>query len=315
MFTVRQQGTSWCFTINNPTPDDDDRLLSLSTQVRYLIYAYEVGENGTPHWQGYVVFFTNQRTAAVSRLLPRAHLQIARGDSKQNRDYVTKPNKDADGNEVSKPPETIHEFGEQPPVRGQAKVAESVRFRDWVLASVAKPTPADVAREFPTLFLRSGRTQTLIDALWDLPATPPGLPYRPHQQALADILDAPADSRKIIFVVDPAGNKGKSYFAHSYYRSRPSDVQLLSAGKRDDLAFAIDERKSVFIFDLPRSTSEFLQYSILEQLKNGIIFSNKYESRMKQLPYGRESHVVVMMNEYPDVSKLSSDRPQILYWS
>lgn len=314
MFSVRQQSTSWCFTINNPTPDDDDRLLTLSTQVRYLIYAYEQGESGTPHWQGYVVFATNQRTAAVSRLLPRAHLQIARGDSEQNRVYVTKPNKDANGVDVPKPPETIHEFGEQPPVRGQAKTAETVRFRDWVLASAAKPSPSDVAREFPTLFLRSGRTQSFIDALWELPPTPTELPYRPYQQALADRLDAAPDPRKIVFIVDPAGNKGKSWFANKYFRSRPSDVQLLSAGKRDDLAFAIDERKSVFLFDLPRSTSEFLQYSILEQLKNGIIFSNKYESRVKTLSV-ETAHVVVFMNEYPDTSKLSKDRVETIYWS
>jgi hypothetical protein len=46
----------------------------------------------------------------------------------------------------------------------------------------------------------------------------------------------------------------------------------------------------------------------LEELKNGYVFSPKYESKNKSFP---TPHVVVLMNETPDRSKLSADRYSI----
>lgn len=66
----------WCFTINNPT-DSDAELLS-ALECVYLVYQKEVGEDGTPHFQGIVGFDKQLRFNAVKSLLPRAHLEIAR---------------------------------------------------------------------------------------------------------------------------------------------------------------------------------------------------------------------------------------------
>lgn len=292
----RLQSKRWCFTINNPTPEDYAKLNGSVDLCTYLVFADEVGDNGTPHIQGFVVFKSNKGLTAVRRLYPRGHFEIARGTNQQASDYATK-----DGTNVV-------EHGQIPGPAGRTNRYDE--FRDWVLAQPSKPNAASVALHFPSIFLNSGRVQAFIDAIY--PTPPPEITdYRPYQSILADILNGGPDSRKIYFVVDPHGNSGKSWFAHRYFLSRPDDVQILSAGRRDDLAFAIDERKRVFLFDLPRSTSEFLQYSILEQLKNGLVFSSKYESRMKLVP---PSHVVVFMNEYPDMTKLSADRYEVLVW-
>lgn len=65
----------------------------------------------------------------------------------------------------------------------------------------------------------------------------------------------------------------------------------------------------VVIVDAPRSKQgDFIQYDFLEELKNGRIFNTKYESRMLEFP---TPHVVVMMNEDPDMTKLSEDRYRI----
>jgi len=51
---------------------------------------------------------------------------------------------------------------------------------------------------------------------------------------------------------------------------------------------------------------EYLQYSFLESVKDGMIFSPKYDSTTKFME--QKCHVVVMCNELPDISKLSRDR-------
>lgn len=112
-----------------------------------------------------------------------------------------------------------------------------------------------------------------------------------------------------MFVVDPDGKKGKSWFTRYLFSTR-DDIQRLSVGKRDDLAFAIDVSKKIFVFDIPRGQSEFIQYPILEQLKDQMIFSPKYESSCKIIPH--KVHILVFMNEQPNKNAMTSDRYKIL---
>lgn len=117
------------------------------------------------------------------------------------------------------------------------------------------------------------------------------------------------NKREIIFVVDVTGNIGKSWFAH-YYCDIHSDSQIIIPGKKADMAYTIETGKRVFFLDCPRSKQgDYIQYDFLEELKNGYVFSGKYESRLKKF---RTPHVVVMMNELPDMMKLSEDRYTIL---
>ena len=75
------------------------------------------------------------------------------------------------------------------------------------------------------------------------------------------------------------------------------------------MAYAVDPDKRVFFINVPRLGMEFLQYSILEQLKDRMVFSTKYTSEMKVLR--TNVHVVVFCNEMPDMDKMSADRPII----
>lgn len=85
---------------------------------------------------------------------------------------------------------------------------------------------------------------------------------------------------------------------------------IVIPGKKADMAYTIIETKRVFFFDCPRSKQgEFIQYDFLEEVKNGYFFSPKYESRFKRL---LTPHIVVMMNEHPDKTKLSADRFTII---
>lgn len=80
---------AWCFTINNDQDSDLDNILNL-TSFKYLCFGFEVGMKETPHIQGYVYFNNGRYRHAVSKILPRAYLDVAKGTPQQNRKYCSK---------------------------------------------------------------------------------------------------------------------------------------------------------------------------------------------------------------------------------
>lgn len=86
------QSRRWCFTLNNYTDNEFNAIKEV--ECKYLIVGEEIGESGTPHLQGYVVFQSPCRLARVKRLVgQRAHLAVAKGTSEQNKNYCTKEGK------------------------------------------------------------------------------------------------------------------------------------------------------------------------------------------------------------------------------
>jgi len=80
----------WCFTVNNYTGWDTADLERLIAEAQYVCKGNEIGETGTPHWQGYC-YFTNKKSLRQMRiLLPRAHFEAQRGTFDQAIDYTKK---------------------------------------------------------------------------------------------------------------------------------------------------------------------------------------------------------------------------------
>lgn len=78
----------WCFTLNNYTEEELDKISGID--CRYLLYGMEIGEKGTPHLQGYIVFEWQKTLHRMKKYIPRAHFEPARGTHKENYAYCTK---------------------------------------------------------------------------------------------------------------------------------------------------------------------------------------------------------------------------------
>ena len=78
----------WCFTLNNWSEEEFKKVLNIV--CIYRVVGKEVGESGTPHLQGFIVFRSSQRLSAMKKLLERAHWEPARGSTDQASDYCKK---------------------------------------------------------------------------------------------------------------------------------------------------------------------------------------------------------------------------------
>lgn len=285
------QTRNYCFTLNNYTEDDISKLEGLATDVTYLIFGKEIGESGTPHLQGFVQFRSRLRfNVAKEKISGRCHLEPAR-DVQKARDYCVK---DGDFTEFG----TCSTAGS----RNDLEAFKQAVKDGFLSLQDIRENHSKVYSKYPRF---------CIEFMQDHAPQPEQslYPLRTWQEELCALLNRPAEDRKINFVVDLVGNTGKTWFAH-YYKSCHDNVQILLPGKKADLAYCIESTSRVIFLDAPRcKQTDFILYDFLEELKNGYIFSGKYESRFKTLG---KVHVVVLMNEYPDMAKLSQDRYNII---
>nr|WAE42241.1 MAG: replication associated protein [Cressdnaviricota sp.] len=98
-----KRSRGWCWTINNYTREDRQNIKEMRNDKHadYTCYGYEIGEKNTPHIQGYVHYTLKKSLKQMKVILPRAHLEIAKGTPIENKKYCSK-----DGD--------FHEFGELP---------------------------------------------------------------------------------------------------------------------------------------------------------------------------------------------------------
>lgn len=78
----------WCFTINNPDPDENP---VHHLDIEYLVVGFEgQGEDQTPHYQCYACMTNKTRLTHLKKLIPRAHFERMQGTPKQASDYCKK---------------------------------------------------------------------------------------------------------------------------------------------------------------------------------------------------------------------------------
>lgn len=126
-------------------------------------------------------------------------------------------------------------------------------------------------------------------------------PY-PWQQEILELIETEPDERTVHWYWEPNGNQGKSALAKHLVLKYDA---LVVSGKKNDIYHAIDNQCKILILDIPRTVEDHVPYEAIECIKNGMIFSGKYESKMKTF---NPPHIICFANFEPNQQKLSKDR-------
>jgi len=284
----------YAFTLNNYTDDDIVSLARAaeSSEVSYLIFGKEVSASGTPHLQGHVYFGKQHSIAKAKKGLSiEAHFSLARNVLRS----IEYCKKDGDFREYGTPPDVSRNPGSR------------TDFEDLRATIASGVTELSLLREkYPSLCARYPRFVEAVIRDLKPKFKVADHPLRDWQSKLLAYCSGTPHGREILFVVDPKGNAGKTYIA-DFLEEKLEGVQVMIPAKLIDLAYELRETTKVLIVDVPRSKTGYIEYlySFLEFVKNGRVFSSKYEPVTKRFP---PPHVVVMMNTEPDMSALSEDR-------
>lgn len=129
------------------------------------------------------------------------------------------------------------------------------------------------------------------------------------QNELIDIVkeDCKKDCRKIHWIWSKKGCKGKTILAKHLVLKYGA---IVVGGRIQDACYCIQkkiengEEIKIVIFDVARS-GKLPCFESVEKIKNGLVFSSKYESGMLVFDV---PHVIIFANIEPDTLKLSDDR-------
>lgn len=132
------------------------------------------------------------------------------------------------------------------------------------------------------------------------------------QKKIIKLIDSEPDDRSINWYWEPKGGVGKTalckYICHKY-------DALICSGKCSDMKYGIINYiktkgypPKVVIFDVPRYAYDYISYGGMEEIKNGLFFSPKYESEMCLFNC---PHVIVFANQEPEKYNMSLDRWRI----
>lgn len=294
----------WCFTWNNYTDDQVENLSTIDKdRCDYIIFGREEApETGTPHLQGYIEFAKAMtmgqcKTALdpINKGKSTVNVRQALGTHDENTKYCSK----ADANAV----EVIHTV---------KKAGKSEDPSVWQSILALINTGADynqVLQAFPASAMKfSSGIKTAIASVSSTTMTKQlldrydDMPLRPWQSALVKEVSFPPDDRKVIWYVDLEGNAGKTIISKYLLATRKG--AYFTNGRSTDIACAYNG-EPIVVFDFARTTEERINYQAIESIKNGIMFSPKYESRTKVF---NSPWVIVMANFPPNIDSLSKDR-------
>ena len=300
----------WCFTLRNYTDDETARIQRWLTESPGLcVYAIVGRETGprtaTPHLQGFVHFHGQKYLKGLKKILsPRAHLEIARGNDEANKKYCEKqgdvllevgePAADSGTNASYLVVKELADKVARGPDDLQTLLDSDERYvRAYAKHSTAFEQLTRLKRDALGRddFVRENACENLVMFKWQC-------------QLYSLLTSTQPDKRQILWYVDTLGGAGKSTFVNYFLCKHPTTAVCFSGGKLNDLSYAYN-RETVVFFDLCRSGAHDYLYGFMEQLKNGRLFSTKYQSGFKLFS---RPHVVVFANIYPPFGAFSQDR-------
>lgn len=280
---------SYCFTLHTeeePTFDGDIH--------RYLVYQRErCPTTGKLHWQGYCELFNPRKIPGFQKSIhpsEKFHVEKRRGTPQEARAYCMKEESRVEGTE----PIEHGVFGTKQGSRSDLTDA---------VAALKTGGMKRVAEEHPEAYVRFHKGfQALQKELREVYVEPKPAKWRKWQKHILDIIDGPVHDKQITWVCDYKGDAGKTLLTR-YLMSNAGALYLAGATLKD-AAFAFNGQK-IIIFDVPRDAMEHLNYGLIEKIKDGVVFSGKYEPEQKIYA---KPHVFVFANQKADWSRFTVSR-------
>lgn len=130
--------------------------------------------------------------------------------------------------------------------------------------------------------------------------------YEWQKKIRDECLKKPND-RTINWIWEEKGNRGKTQFCK--YMAINHKAIILGNGAFKDIAQALPNHPKIILFNITRDLEERFNYSAVEAIKDGIIFSGKYESKTKIF---NSPHVYIFANFKPRLDAMSEDRWNII---
>ena len=181
--------------------------------------------------------------------------------------------------------------------RNKEDFERGVFIKDYILKQ--KIDPAILRREHQKA-VKTSINSPLLDVV-----------LKPWQEKLLKLIKP--SEREIIWIVGKDGNEGKSWFqnylknTHGASRVFQASIKKNSEGVIHALSKRIVSLIDLFMFNVPRCFYiEDFPYAMLEEIKDGNVTSNKYNSSI--LEPKTPNTVVVFSNKAPDRRKMSKDR-------
>lgn len=288
----KSRALNWCFTINHWKIGHLSILTSLPWS--YLLIGFEIGKKRrNPHIQGYIEFDKDKypKPIYLTALIKLTgvndiHWEVAKKDQKINYIYCTK-----DG--------AFIEMGEP------RKTGVKSKFGMIIEDIHNGATKEHIMERYPDVYIRSKSNidAMIMDEKKKIHEFDDFKPYAWQNNLIYELNQKP-HNRKIIWYIDSIGNTGKTFLCKYLVYKNTDDAIYFTNGKSNDITHSYNGQ-TIVLFDFTRSIEGHINYSIIETLKNGIMFSGKYNSRQKifSIP-----HVVCFSNFNPDPSTLSADR-------
>lgn len=134
---------------------------------------------------------------------------------------------------------------------------------------------------------------------------------KPRQDVM-DLISEEPDDRTINWVWSKEGGLGKTTTAS--YLERNYEGVCVANGKGADIKMSViqhleENELNCLIVNVPRQAEGYVNYGVLEEIKDGLIYSGKYEGGFANIEH---PHVLVLANFEPDKKMMSSDRWNII---
>ena len=143
---------------------------------------------------------------------------------------------------------------------------------------------------------------------------PENLVFKPWQISLLEEVKIPTE-RKIIWVVGKSCGEGKTWL-QNYIKYKYGDRRVVKGislqTKSGHITHALTKHPlataDIFLFNIAKCVDTFteINYEMLEGIKDGELFSSKYDSQ--RIKVKTPNIVMVFSNDEPNTGKLAKDR-------